>query len=424
MTRGGPRRTWPTELPGGNRSAAAPVAAPAASRLRGGRLPNGWGVPPAAAAIAFAALLFGAEGALGQAQPRVEIEPDTTEIHLGDPLALRLSIEHAAEMSVRWPDSIDLGPFELLAAEVGETVAEPGELARTTALLHVTAFELGELEVPSFELELVGASGEAAVAATDPVVIGVTTVGLEEGGDIRDVKGPRSIARNWLLLWPYALLALALAGGVFWGLRKWRRGGAGAPRYKPMEPPRPAHEIALEALARLEASPLLDRGEIKRYHIEVSEIVRRYVEDRYRIWAREMITPDIVSELERAGVGSRVSAAFDDFLASCDLVKFAKVRPEVAQCRRTLSAARELVERTKFVPTPEPSPAAVSSPAAAQDGGGEPGDGGAESVDSASQPGGSAPQDGEIEPGDSPPEPETAEAPPARTRVEQAILGR
>ena len=214
------------------------------------------------AAIAGLLLACGALGAGGDLRgqsPRVTIEPDTTEIHVGDPLALRLAVDHPADFAVRWPDSLSLGPFEALALEVSPPEASAVG-ARTAAVLHVTAFELGELEIPSFILELTDGGGGTTTVSTDPVVIGVTTVGLDEGGDIRDVTGPRAIARNWLLLWPWFLLAAALAGlSYWWGSRRRRRSDRIDSR--PPVPTRPPHEIALEALDRLEASPLLERGE-------------------------------------------------------------------------------------------------------------------------------------------------------------------
>ncbi|MCG8470053.1 MAG: hypothetical protein MJB57_17900, partial [Gemmatimonadetes bacterium] len=126
------------------------------------------------------------------------------------------------------------------------------------------------------------------------------------------------------------------------------------------EPPRPAHEIALEALERLEASPLLERGDIKRYHIEVSQIVRAYLEGRYRIWALEMVTPDVVAGLRDVGIEASTRDGFQSFLEACDLVKFAKRRPSERDCRTLLETARELVHATKFVPPPETEAVASS----------------------------------------------------------------
>ncbi len=328
-----------------------------------GSASRAWRTAVFGAGLALSGLAAAVEDGRGQA-PRVTIEADATEIHVGDPLALRLSVEHPADLTVRWPDSLPLGPFEALGLEVGEAApAAEGDGVRTPAVLRVTAFELGELEVPSFDIELSDGAERSVTVSTDPVVIGVTTVGLDEGEDIRDVKGPRAIARNWLLLWPWILLALALAGLGYWWFRR-RRAGPDIDRAAPPEPERPPHEIALDALDLLATSPLLERGEIKRYHIAMSRIIRAYLEGRYRIWALEMITPDVISSLGRAGVDPATRTDFQRFLEACDLVKFARQRPDAGTCRRSLADARELVERTKFVPAPvaEPGPVEAAVP--------------------------------------------------------------
>jgi hypothetical protein len=104
--------------------------------------------------------------------------------------------------------------------------------------------------------------------------------------------------------------------------------------------------VALEALARLEASPLLDRGEVKEYHIQVSDILRTYVEGRFRVPALEMTTRDIVTGLKNVGVEGSIRDDFRGFLDRCDLVKFAKLRPDVEASRGILALGRRLVEET------------------------------------------------------------------------------
>jgi len=288
----------------------------------------------------------------GQESPRATLVTDTTEIHVGDLLTARLSVRHAADAAVRWPDSLDLGPFEVSSFRPNPPVVE-GDEAQTTAVLTITAFELGELEIPSIELTLVDGAGGESTVATNPVVVGVTSVGLDEGGDIRDVKGPRSIARNWLLLWPWAAALAILAILVAWVVR--RRRARVAPSSRPVEPPKPAHEVAYEALSRLESSSLLERGEIKRYHIAVSQIIRTYIEGRFRVRALELITPEIVAGLVAAGIQPELRAEVQGFLEACDLVKFARHRPGAEECRSLLALARRLVDVTR------PAPLSVAS---------------------------------------------------------------
>jgi hypothetical protein len=69
-----------------------------------------------------------------------------------------------------------------------------------------------------------------------------------------------------------------------------------------------------------------------------------------------MTTLDITSGLRRTGVESSVVDDFRRFLDSCDLVKFAKNRPDAKASTRVLALGRDLVERTIPVPDPDPAP--------------------------------------------------------------------
>ena len=114
-------------------------------------------------------------------------------------------------------------------------------------------------------------------------------------------------------------------------------------------PPRPPHEVAFERLDALKASDLLARGEIKLYYIEVSEIIRQYVEGRYYIVAMEMTTTEVLEGLAGADVSEEEFRHFRDFLDRCDLVKFAKVIPSAEENIAILDEAYEIVERTKVI---------------------------------------------------------------------------
>jgi hypothetical protein len=289
----------------------------------------------------------GANTPAQQSPPTIRTELDTLEITVGDPLSLTVTVEHDAGSSVVWPDSVDLGPFELLDAVQMEPVGD-GDRVASAARFRLTAFELGELEIPSFDVTVLGAdSASTAVLSTEALKVTVASVGLDESGDIKDVKGPLEMSRNWLLLLPWILAVGAAAAIGYWLYRKFRRSRQSVAELTPAAPPRPPHEIAYESLDHLESSGLLEKGEIKQYHIEVSEIIRRYLEGRYCVDALEMATYEVVQGLERAGVPFDTRVEFDRFLGDCDLVKFAKLKPEIAACREMVPRARKLVDETR-----------------------------------------------------------------------------
>jgi len=277
------------------------------------------------------------------AQSRVTTNVDTTLVTVGDRITVTVSVEHPTGTQVVWPDSVDLSPFEVLDARLTPTTTVAGG-ARTSAVITVTAFELGELELPSLDLEVVSADGTSEMLRTDRFGIEVLSVGADEGGDIRGIRGPLSIPIGVIILvgWLLVLLVLALLLYAFWRYR--RRRGAKAEPGKPRAPPVPAWVAALAALDEVEASPMLQRGEVKEYHITVSEIVRRYVEERFHVDALEMTTKEVMAGLEKARVDAAFRQGFGRFLDQCDMVKFAKVRPDGDACRAVLALGRELVE--------------------------------------------------------------------------------
>ncbi len=315
--------------------------------------------------MAAALLLVTALGAPARAQTGAPVAGSTLEparIAVGDRVRLTVTVEHDAGASVAWPDTEYLGDFEVLERRLdGPRVA--GDREVSSAELVLTAFELGELEVPTVEIEVVDADGAVVTLETEPASVTVASVGLDDGGDIRAIRGPLDMPLNVLTLVPW-LAGLALLAGIAYGCwRRFRRRGP-ASILAPPEPPRPPHEIAWEAIRALEAERLPERGEIKTFHIRASDIVRAYVEGRFGVDALEMTTGEVLDGLCSRDVDQEVIADLRRLLERCDLVKFARDRPTLERCGEVVPLGRSLVDRTReVIPTPdaatdgEPAPA-------------------------------------------------------------------
>ncbi len=294
-------------------------------------------------------------------------DADTSEITVGDRVVLTIRVEHGPGQRVEFADSLDLSPFEVLAVEKGE----PQRLrdgSWSWARYTLTTFELGELEIPSFEVAVIDPDGGVSVLDTSPWGVVVSSVGIDESGDIRDVKAPLFIPLSLyvVLAWVVAILGL-MALLYFLYLRHRRQPAAdivdvAAPLQRP-------YEVAYDRLRELESSDLLERGEVKEYYIQVSEIIRAYVEAQFRVPALELASFEVVEGLRRIGVDGDTCRGFEGFLAECDLVKFAKFKPDRSRARQIVPRARKLVDRTK-VGRPAAVPAGVAA--------GDPGDRGFE----------------------------------------------
>jgi hypothetical protein len=146
----------------------------------------------------------------------------------------------------------------------------------------------------------------AAAGATDP------GAAVE---DIRDIRAPRADRSEWLL--PAALAGLgALAVLGYW---LWRRRRATSRPLSPLE----------QAEARLEAIRALMRpADSARFAIEISALVREYVEQRFAIAATLLTSEEFLRQIRASSQPALVSqrARLLEFLQQCDLAKFAGVR--------------------------------------------------------------------------------------------------
>ncbi|MEE2669975.1 MAG: hypothetical protein VYD78_08235 [Gemmatimonadota bacterium] len=280
---------------------------------------------------------------LGQL-PRLFTELDTSVVTVGDRVELIVGVEHDPSATVAWPDSVDLAPFEVLVAEPLALQSEGGRKV-TGVRFTLAVFELGDLEIPSFDVRVAAPDGSLTTVSTDPYVVTVQSVGLDEGGDIRAIRGPLGIPLSVIYVLPWLMLLVLLGALGFW---LWQR-------RRPEEPdarrsvviPGLPHEEAYEALDHLAESGLLERGEIKEYHIIVSEIVRVYIEARFRVYALEMTTSEVTDRLSSTDLPVETVQDFERFGDHCDLVKFAKLSPRPESCREILAAARGFVDKTR-----------------------------------------------------------------------------
>ena len=132
-------------------------------------------------------------------------------------------------------------------------------------------------------------------------------------------------------------LGAAVAAGIAWGTMIWRRHAAERTRAT-------AFERALRRLAVLEERGLPAEETVDAWYVELSDIVRRYIEDRHAVRAPELTTEEFLLEARRSVA---FSAAHRDllsaFLEGCDRVKFARYSPEQDESRNALEVARRFL---------------------------------------------------------------------------------
>ncbi|MDP2911475.1 MAG: hypothetical protein Q8N76_03985, partial [Candidatus Omnitrophota bacterium] len=140
--------------------------------------------------------------------------------------------------------------------------------------------------------------------------------------DIRPLKDIVDISEKFSIL-PFAALilaAFAIAAFIYFKKKKAEE--------KTYAPPMPAEEIARKALRDLKEKKLIEKGLFKEYYISLSDIIRTYIENRYRIFAMDRTTWELFQEMKSKRIERQHADKINDFLEDCDMVKFAKYTPD------------------------------------------------------------------------------------------------
>lgn len=164
------------------------------------------------------------------------------------------------------------------------------------------------------------ALGLAAIAAAAPVgtqapadVGTAAPADTAPSEDIRDIRGPKNISPAWLVP---ALLAGAVVLAIV-GYAAWRQKRRPVPRT--LQP----FEIALQRLD--DVRRLLDPSSVREFSIAISDIVREYIEEEFKVTATHRTTEEFLHDLLESSHSSL--AAHRDllaqFLQQCDMAKFA-----------------------------------------------------------------------------------------------------
>jgi len=215
--------------------------------------------------------------------------------------------------------------YDLVGYQAGDKLVEGGVVG-----YRVAGSDLRQVDVPDALIQ---------IASLLPRSDGVVTA-----TEIRDIKGPERGPRDYRPLWlagGVLLALLAIVAAVYW-LRSRRRAAETMAARR-----RPAHEVALEALESLRRAGLLEAERHAEYYVQLSAIVRAYLEGRFRLRAPEMTTEEFLQAAQASPeLAAEHRGKLARFLAEADLVKFARHRPTMEESERAHTAARELVEST------------------------------------------------------------------------------
>ena len=264
------------------------------------------------------------------------------EIRIGDPLAVELSIRAPLGAEI-----IDVVADTASDVEIIRSALVDDSTSTLRWAVELAVFRPGTHRIRAFEVVYLDTAGARQTLRSSSLEVQVLRTLPDDAELVLHEPGePRSVfTRNWTPVYAGIAVGVGLLLGLLALIWRQRKREREEPTIE-VEPPRPAHLVALEALQALETSGWLESGRHLDYHMRLSEVLREYVGSIFAFMALEMTTTEIMSALrERAEEAGPYKAELERVLRDMDMVKFAKFEPPIERSRLLLEQVRAFVER-------------------------------------------------------------------------------
>ncbi len=295
--------------------------------------------------------LFASSAASGQ-DVKVTAAFDSSKIYIGDQIYFTLKVDQPSEIGLRFPffrDTLCKNIEIISGPDVDSIVGIDGRLSITEKYL-ITSFDSGYYELPPVFAEHRSEGGLKRFYSeyTQLAVMRLNVAPADTAATIYDIIKPYKAPLTPGEILPWVLLVIA-AGIIVWiVIRLIRRFRKSKPDYTPEIIIEPAHIIAFRELEMIKNEELWQKGETKHYYTRLTEILRQYLENRYRVYSLELTTSETLNALIKSGFKKDDSYnKLKSVLTGADLVKFAKYNPDAQENEVNFTNSWEFVDVTK-----------------------------------------------------------------------------
>ena len=280
---------------------------------------------------------------------------DARKIMVGD--QARVFIEAKTKPSgprIEWaaiPDTFN--NLEVVEKGKIDTVKGNGIITYRQRLL-ITGFDSGIFKIPALVFPVIPDKGTPYTVQTDSFALTVLTVPVDTTKAFKGIKGILLVKSTWRdYIWYIAggiLLLLIIVFIVVYFVKKNRSGQPRIPIATET-----LQEKTLRQLSELNARGLWQKDQVKQYYVELTDILRNYIELRFHTPALELTTDELLYKVQLHKELQSYYSILASILNTADLAKFAKALPRPQEHITAMEQSIQLIENTKPVIVTEPS---------------------------------------------------------------------
>lgn len=277
---------------------------------------------------------------LGFAQSGVEVKIDPIEMMIGEQAQVTVTVQAPEGAKVEMPT---FQPRQQIVAGV-EVIATQRTDDRTL-LLTLTSFDGNLYYLPPFKVKVNGKTVESKSLALKVVEVEVDTTKLDKFFGPKDVQDNPFQWSDWKLSFWLSVLILVLWAVAYYLYLRLRDNKPIIARIKIVKRLLP-HQKAMKEIEQIKADKMVASEDQKEYYTKLTDILRKYIEERYGFSAMEMTSSEIIARLTSSGDQQSLDELRRLFMTA-DLVKFAKYSTMINENDANLVNAIDFINQTK-----------------------------------------------------------------------------
>jgi hypothetical protein len=280
-------------------------------------------------------------------QTVVQSTIDSAVLMIGEQTKVRLEIISDKNKQLILPvlsESLTEGVWVLETGKPDTAVADNGRMSIKLQYL-ITSFDSALYVIPPFQV----IDGPDTLLSNSLILKVVTFPDVDPSKGITDIK---PILTPDFVLSDYFWYVFGVLGGLFlfcvimYILQKRKKQ---EPIFFKKEALKlPPHIEAVQQLDRIKAEKLWQQGKHKEYYSGITDVLRKYIVDRFGVSAMEMTSEDILSEINRLNDVHSIYKTLKQVLELADWVKFAKFIPLPDDNEISIMNAYLFVNQTKI----------------------------------------------------------------------------
>lgn len=275
---------------------------------------------------------------------------DSLQILIGEQAKITLEVSTDANKRAIFPifkDTIVRGVEVLDVAKPDTQYLNDRKRLLIKQQYTVTSFDSALYYLPPMEVKVDSQSYFSKSLALKVYSVPVDTLHPDQFFGPKSVMQPPFVWGDWYGVFLRGALLILIGFLLFYLIRRFFDNKPIIRKVK-VEPKLPAHQLAMEEIARIKDEKIWQKGMSKEYYVQLTDAIRNYIKDRFGFNALEMTSSEIISKLLEVKDKEAISD-LKLLFETADLVKFAKHNPLMNENDANLVNAIDFINETKIV---------------------------------------------------------------------------